>query len=396
MVNREMAAVLKGMHRYFPVVSLTGPRQSGKTTLIRSVFKDLPYFNMEDAEQRDFILHDPKAFLSRNASGAVIDEAQRTPELFSYLQVHVDEYKNSRFVLSGSQNFLLSESISQSLAGRVGMADLLPFSIDELRSASLLPKSLDEILYKGLYPGIYDRDIPPELFYSSYLKTYVERDVRLIKNIDNIEVFDRFIRLCAGRAGHLVNLSSLASDTGISLNTAKSWISLLEASYLIYILRPYHANLNKRLIKSPKLYFTDTGLLCHLLGIGSPGQLHTHYMRGNIFENHVILQILKMHYNKLKTPRLWFWQDSNRNEVDLLIEAKGELIPVEVKSGQTFTPEFFKNIRVLQKIEKLNIGKGFIIYAGERSSDHEAEALLRAEDFDAELSLVLFPEAEEK
>lgn len=390
MIAREIADILPGLHKYFPIISITGPRQSGKTTIIKSVFKNLPYYNMEDADQRYLVTNDARLFLNKNKAGAIIDEAQRAPEIFSYLQTHVDENKKSRFVLSGSQNFLLAQNITQSLAGRVGLVTLLPLSKDELKKAKRQPTDVETLMFNGFYPGLYDRNIPHHLFFSSYMQTYVERDVRLIKNIENVDIFQRFIRLCAARTGQIVNMSLLASDTGVSVNTVKAWISLLESSYLIFLLRPYFININKRLVKSPKLYFTDTGLLCHLLGIENPAQLDTHYARGNIFENFVLAEILKMYANRTVRPLLWFWQDSNKKEVDVLIEKNGKLIPIEIKSAQTFSAEFVKNTLLLKKEKKLKADKGYVIYAGEKKVETTEATVLNWNNFTTELKDKLF------
>ncbi len=390
MIQRDLEKRLPALHRYFPVISLTGPRQSGKTTLAQAAFGSLPYYNMEDADQRNLVATDPRAFLNNNKEGAVIDEAQRTPELFSYVQGHVDKNTKARFVLSGSQNFLLAQNISQSLAGRVIPVTLFPLSMAELKRSKNLPGELEHLLLQGFYPRLYDKGTPPHLFFSAYLQTYVERDVRMIKNIDNIETFHRFIRLCAGRAGQLLNMSALAADAGVAVNTAKAWLSLLEASYLIVLLRPYFVNVGKRLVKTPKLYFTDTGLLSHLLDIAEPLHIRSHYNRGGLFENFAIMELFKVFCNRHEQPRFWFWRDSNQREVDLLIQHAGGLLPVEIKSSQTFSPHFFDDIVSIGELRKINTRGGAVVYAGDKNLKLRQGIVLGWKSFHGELEQRLF------
>jgi len=293
MIPRESATIIRKLRKQFPVITLTGPRQSGKTTLLQYLYHDIPYASLEDIDVRTAALNDPRGFLTNFPEGAVLDEIQRTPELFSYIQGIVDKNKKAHFVLSGSQNFLLLENISQTLAGRSAILKLLPFSISELQNEKLVPDTYEQLIFTGMYPGIYDRDIGPEYFYPSYISTYVERDVRQIKNIENLNSFSNFLQLCAGRTGQVVNINSLATDAGISPNTARSWLSILEASFIIYFLQPYYENFNKRIIKSPKLYFYDTGLVCSLLGIRSADQVRTFHSKGALFENLIITDLIK-------------------------------------------------------------------------------------------------------
>ena len=285
MIRRELHSKLLEVSQYYPIITLTGPRQSGKTTLIKSTFTNLPYVLLEIPDIRERAQEDPKSFLEKYPKGAIFDEVQNVPELFSYLQGIVDEDNQVRFVVSGSQNFLLLEKITQTLAGRVAVLKLLPFSLMELKNTKYEIQNSLEFIFNGAYPRLYDKNIPVEQFYSDYMQTYVERDVRTIKNIGNLNSFRRFLQLCAGRVGQLLNLNSLATDTGISVNTAKSWLSILEASYIIYQLQPHHKNFSKRLVKRPKIFFYDTGLACSLLKITSVEQLDIHYLRGGLFEN---------------------------------------------------------------------------------------------------------------
>jgi predicted AAA+ superfamily ATPase len=283
MIERTLAAKMISLAQKFQVITLTGPRQSGKTTLVKAVFSTLPYISLEEPDIRQFALTDPRGFLSNYPTGVILDEIQNTPELFSYIQGIVDDNRQVQFILTGSSNFLLMEKISQTLAGRTAVLHLLPFSFQELEP---LAEQYESLIFKGQYPRIYDRDIAPTDFYPSYIQTYVERDVRLMKNIGDINTFIQFTSLCAGRIGQLLNYTSLASDAGISPNTAKSWLSILESSYIVYRLQPYHRNFNKRLVKSPKLYFYDTGVACSLLGIHEEDQVRLHYLKGSLFENY--------------------------------------------------------------------------------------------------------------
>ncbi len=325
MIERDISPKALELFKYFPILAITGPRQSGKTTLIKKLFPKMDYVSLEDLDIRNIAINDPRGFLSNYPNGAIIDEIQRVPELFSYLQTRVDETKlPGQFVISGSQNFLLMESISQSLAGRVALLKLLPLSQSELKRVNLLSATSNEAMYSGAYPAIFQNEIPPNLYYPNYINTYIERDVRSLKNIGNLELFNRFLKLCAGRAGQPLNYASLAADTGISLNTAKAWISVLVSSYIIFLLPPHYRNFNKRLIKMPKLYFHDTGVLNYLLGIEKQQQLETHFMVGNIFENYVISEMLKFYYNNSKDAPLFFSNDSEHKEIDILMKVGNE------------------------------------------------------------------------
>lgn len=365
MIYREQTKVLNEVRGKFPVITLTGPRQSGKTTLVKSVFSDLPYATLENIDLRNNALQDPRAFLGNFPNGAVLDEIQRTPELFSYIQGIVDEKPDVQFVLTGSQNFQLLQNITQSLAGRTMLLKLLPFSLSELAKAEIRFDTFEDVIFKGLYPGIYDRNIDPSYFYPSYIGTYIEKDVRQIKNIENLNSFTRFLQLCAGRTGQILNMNSLAVDAGISTNTAKSWLSVLEASYIIYFLQPYYKNFNKRIIKSPKLYFYDTGLVCSLVGIENELQLKNYYAKGALFENLVINEFLKNRLNNALSPRLYFWQNKTKQEVDLIMELAGRLNAYEIKSSLTMNNEHFANLRYWQNISGESTDNMHVVYGGD-------------------------------
>jgi len=367
MISRRASSLILSKAKHYPIVAITGPRQSGKSTLAKSLFSDKPYCNLEALDQRNFAIDDPKGFLKQFSQGAILDEVQYCPELFSYLQVDVDESAAmGKFVLTGSQQFGFSQKISQSLAGRMGYLELLPFTLAELQSAKLAPSSLEELLFKGLYPPIYDRNIPPMQWYSDYVMTYIERDIRQLINVQDLRTFRNFLAMCAARTGQLLNLSSLASDCGISHNTAKSWISVLEASYLIFLLSPHHQNFNKRLTKSPKLYFYDTGLVCLLLNLQSSEQLFMHPIRGALFETWVLSELFKRQFNQGVRPNLYFWRDSQGHEIDVLIDKGDKLIPIEIKAGQTINSDYFKGIHYWQDLSKQKEGAQ-LIYAGEEN-----------------------------
>ncbi len=363
-ISRLLSSAIQEQMQWYPVVYVGGPRQSGKTTLLRNLFPDLPYANLEDPDTRLMAEEDPRRFLKRFRQGGILDEVQKVPDLFSYLQGIVDEHPSLRFLLSGSQNFLMMENITQSLAGRIALLTLLPLSLKELPPEA--SEELEQFIWKGGYPALFERGIPQDVFFNNYLQTYLERDVRSLKNIGNLNAFTRFISLCAGRVGQPLNLSTLATQTGISVNTVKAWLSVLEASYIIFLLSPYHKNFNKRVIKSPKLYFFDTGLLCYLLGIAEPAQLYTHYHFGNIFENAIITELYKKRTHAGKRPNFWFWQDQHRHEVDLLIEEKGQLTAIEIKSAQTYNARLASGIKAWEKAAGKETARQYLLYAGEQ------------------------------
>ncbi len=361
MIPRKAEHEIKVLATQFKAVAVVGPRQSGKTTLVRSVFGHMPYVNLENPDIQRYALEDPRGFLSNYPQGAVLDEAQRVPELFSYLQQILDEAATpGLFIITGSNNFLLQESISQSLAGRVGYMYLLPLSLEEISGKN---QNSNTLLFKGGYPAIYNEETDPVKWFANYIRTYVERDVRMLKNITDLVVFERFIRLCAGRIGHLLNMSNLAVEVGVDTKTIGSWISVLEASFIVFRLQPYHENYNKRIVKMPKLYFYDTGLAVALLGIENADQLTLNPFRGNLFENMVIIDFLKRRYNAGKSNNLFFWRNNVGNEIDLLL-AKGNIrIPIEIKSGQTVTGDYFKGIQFWNKMTQTE--GGFVVYGGD-------------------------------
>lgn len=367
MIKRNIIKKILAYYKQYPIISLTGPRQSGKTTLAKNIFPKKPYVNLEDIENREFALKDPKGFLAQYEDGAIIDEVQRAPELMSYIQVISDEKKkNGLYILTGSQNFLLMEKIGQSLAGRVAIFNLLPLSLPELFSAKIKfnKTEIDKLLFKGFYPKLFDQKIDTAGYYANYIQTYVERDVRLIKNITDLSLFKKFLNLCAARTGQLLNVSSLAQDCGINHKTAESWLSILEASFIIYLLRPHHKNYNKRVIKMPKIYFYDTGLLCSLLGLTNKEHLKNHYLKGGIFESFIISEFIKYRYNQGMKPNIYFWRDKAGNEIDLLIEEPNKLIPIEIKSGQTITSDYFKGLKYYNNLSGNNSKNSFVIYGG--------------------------------
>jgi len=368
MIKRDAEKTIHNLLRGFPIVTITGPRQSGKTTLAKAIFTDKPYVSLEDPDARLFATDDPRSFLERFPDGAVLDEVQRCPDLLSYLQSVVDnDGRMGLFILTGSQQFGLLSTISQSLAGRTAFMELLPFSLAELRRVGLLPAHIDNILHKGCYPPLYDRDLSPHNWFSAYTTAYIERDVHQILKVQELETFQRFIRLCAGRTGQLLNYSSIATECGITHNTVKAWISVLEASYIVFLLRPHYANFNKRLVKMPKLYFYDVGLVAWLIGIREAEQIATHPLRGSLFETFIISELMKDRFNQGERPDLFFWRDSNGNEVDVITERGGKLMPLEIKSGKTLTKESTKNLKKYLSLAKDKGASPTLIYGGEES-----------------------------
>lgn len=368
MIQRQITEHLRNMLTMFPVVSLTGPRQSGKTTLLKAEFPDYKYYNLERLDLRDFIRSDPNGFLNNAGQKVIFDEVQQVPELFSYIQVVSDERNtNGQFILSGSQSFILSNQISQSLAGRVSINHLFPFDYSEIKGIIDF-SNINTTIINGLYPRLISQNIKPDDFYPSYLQTYIERDIRTLNSIENLSAFSRFLGLCAGRTGQILNLTSLASDAGISVNTVKSWLSLLESSFIIFLLQPYHRNFNKRIIKAPKLYFYDTGIVSSLLRI-SLSQLHTHYLYGALFENLVISEIMKNQVHGGKFPSIYYWRESNGNEIDCVIEKSAdEIILLEIKAGQTYNSDYIKNLKRFPVCEFHGITKKCLIYSGKETS----------------------------
>jgi len=367
MIERAISPCLKELAGKYPVLTLTGPRQSGKTTLVRHLFDDLPYVNLESPEEREHAATDPAGFLRRFPEGAVLDEIQRVPALLSDLQPIVDDQGwNSKFILTGSAQFELMNGISQSLAGRTALLRLLPFSLPELRTSAAFPRGVDDMIFKGFYPRVHDRKLNPTQAYGDYIETYVERDLRRLVAVKNLGPFRTFVKLCAGRVGQLVNLSSLGNDAGVSHTTAREWLTLLETSYIIFLLEPFHRNVGKRLIKSPKLYFYDVGIAAYLLGIESPAHVERHPLRGGLFENLVLLEFVKYSLNRGLKPRLSFYRDRAGHEIDLIQEMVDGLLAVEIKSGATLNPDFYKGFEDFsaamggQRIRKA------LVYGGEK------------------------------
>ena len=366
MIHRTLQSALERLVLKYPVITLTGPRQSGKSTLLRHAFPDYQYVSLEDLDMREYAANDPRGFLATYPHRVILDEVQRVPTLLSYIQTHVDRTNESgMYLLAGSHNFLLMESVNQSLAGRTAILKLLPFSRHEMRDGGILPATINEQIQYGAYPRLFDKSLKPDEFYPYYIQTYVERDVRELKNIGDLSRFTRFIKLCAGRIGQLLNLSSLAVECGFSVPTATSWLSVLEASYICYLLRPDWNNFAKRLVKSPKLYFYDTGLACSLLDIKNPEQLNTHYSRGALFENMVINGFIKNAWNEGHETDLRFWRDNQGNEVDLFVYDCGDIpMAYEIKSGSTFHPEFFKGLTKWASLSGADTVNLNVIYGG--------------------------------
>ena len=361
MILRVAQAELINLSKQYKAIAVIGPRQSGKTTLVKSGFPDKPYVNLENPDMRNFALEDPKAFLGQFPNGAILDEVQRTPELFSYLQQILDENdQTAQFILTGSNNFLFQQSITQSLAGRVGYLNLLPFSLSEIKA--IAPTEIHELLFKGFYPPLYDKPFEIQKWFSNYIRTYIERDVRQLRSIENLVVFEKFLKLCAGRVGQLLNKNALALETGVDSKTIESWIGVLEASFIIFRLQPHHKNFNKRIVKMPKLYFYDVGLASALLGVQEAGQLEFHPFKGGLFENMVVVELLKQRLNKGKLNNMYFWRNSKGNEIDIVIDNFDELIPIEIKSGKTITNDYFKGLKYWNNLTGFSGGK--VIYGG--------------------------------
>jgi len=365
-INRSAEHTLKRLLLHYPVVAVLGPRQSGKTTLVRHVCEDKAYVLLEDLDTREFAQNDPRGFLAQYPDGAILDEVQRCPELLSYLQGIVDrEQRPGHFILTGSQQFSLHSGLSQTLAGRVALLPLLPFSLPALEGAQCVPEQLVDMLWMGAYPPIHARGHDPANWYANYVRTYIERDVRDLINVRDLSAFQRFVRMCAGRSGQLVNLSNLAGDCGITHNTAKAWLGVLEASYLVYLLKPYHRNFNKRLVKTPKLYFLDTGLAAWLLGIQQPEHLRQHPLLGAIFESWVVAECLKARWHAGKEPNMYFWRDRSGHEVDILVDQGINAIPIEIKSGQTIAADFFHPLERWQDIAGDYAAPAALVYGGD-------------------------------
>jgi hypothetical protein len=366
MIQRTIGNKIQKMVNKYPVLAITGPRQSGKTTLIRNIFSDYSYVSLETPQNRQFAEEDPIGFLSEFGNNTILDEVQRVPDLFSYLQEKVDlNNKMGQYILSGSQNFQLMEKITQSLAGRVSIFNLLPFDRKELKESGYLLSDPREQLIKGFYPAIYDRDLDPSFYYSNYLKTYIERDITHISNIHNLSKFQTFLHLCASRCGQILNLNSVANECGISHPTAQSWLSILESSYIVFLLKPYFENFNKRVIKSPKLYFYDTGIVAYLLGIRKKEDISDKSFYGNLFENLVVAEFMKSKHHELLLQEYWYWRDSAGHEVDLLTKSGQDFTIYEIKSTSTVLSKHLKGLDYFEKITNRYMNKN-LIYSGNR------------------------------
>ena len=380
MIPRTLEPVLSERATQYPVVTLTGPRQSGKTTLCRAAFPQKPYINLESPDVREFARNDPRGFLASYPDGAILDEIQRTPELPSYLQPVIDDSgAPGQFILTGSQQFEVMTNIGQSLAGRTALLKLLPLSIEELSNAEI-NMEIDELLLTGFYPRIYDVGLKPSQVLGDYVETYVERDIRQLISIKDLTLFQKFVRLCAGRVGQLLDLQSLGNDAGVSHTTARSWLTLLQAGYVVFLLQPWHNNIAKRQIKSPKLYFYDVGLASWLLGAEDERHVKYHPLRGNLFENLVIMEALKYRYHRGERSNLYFWRDGKGNEVDLLVENGPDIAPVEIKSGATINDDYFKGLRTFTGKLSCQPKTSALVYAGTEQQKRSDLTIWRAAD----------------
>jgi len=363
MIKRAAKEKLLQLSGVFKAVSVTGPRQSGKTTLVKSLFPEKPYVSLENPDLRNFALNDPRGFLETYADGAIFDEIQRVPALFSYLQEKLDDSKKKGlYILTGSNNFLMQESISQSLSGRIGSFILLPFSLQELANEKIIPVTDDDLMLNGFYPPVYDQNIPITDWCPNYIRTYIEKDVRQIKNITDLLVFERFLSLLAGRCSQELNMTSLSQEVGVDVKTIQSWIGILETSFIIYLLKPHYKNFNKTVVKRPKVYFYDTSLVCSLLGIRTLNHIQTHPLRGALFENMVISEFVKQRSNVGEPINLFYWRDKTGHEIDLIVDNAGNLLPIEIKSGKTINNDFFKNIDYWCRLS--NEKKSILLYSG--------------------------------
>lgn len=377
MINRIISKEILRLSKKMPVITITGSRQSGKTTLVKEIFKDYTYVNLEDITIRDFAKQDIVGFFQKYNSKIIIDEAQNVPEIFSQIQVIVDNSKEKgQFILTGSQNFLLLEGISQSLAGRTAIFNLMPFSINELKNTKYHHNKYESYIQKGLYPRLYDQNIKPEDWLPNYINTYIERDVRKIINVSDLNRFRAFLKICAGHTGQIINLSKIGNEIGVSYKTAQKWLSILETSYIIFFLYPYYKNFNKRITKSPKLYFYDTGLACSLMNIRNTEQLDYHFAKGSLFETFIISEIMKQKFNGLLKGDVYFWRESNNNEIDCIIDTGNKLKAIEIKSGRTIKEDFFKNLKLFKKITEGIDVETFLIYGGDEIQKRTEHTIL--------------------
>ncbi|MFD0705431.1 ATP-binding protein [Alloscardovia venturai] len=385
MIPRTLAAKLLTLAEGFPVVTVNGPRQSGKSTLVKNTFPNYRYISLEDPDIRSLASEDPRGFLQQFNSHIIFDEIQRVPELFPYLQGIVDSQNNpGQFILSGSQNFLLLKKISQSLAGRVGILHLLPLAYSEMKSNGASPNSIMDWVFTGGYPRLYSSHIHPTDFFPNYISTYIDRDIREELGVKKINEFNTFLKLCATRTGEVLNLTSLANDCDISTTTAREWLSILEASFVCFQLHPYHKNYGKRLIKAPKFYFYDTGLAANLLGINSPDELFTSVYRGNLFENAVVVELIKQYTSVGREPELFYWRDSNQNEIDFITQKAGKPYQaIEVKSTSTYKAQAFRTIDEISPLMGINESNRFVIYSGDTSMKTSHGQLVSFTDINA-------------
>ena len=369
-VKRQLATALQALLPKYPILALTGPRQSGKTTLLRAILPEYRYVSLENPDNRSYATDDPVGFLKEYNVQVIFDEVQRAPVLFSYLQTIVDNSgQMGQFILSGSQNFHLLERITQSLTGRVAIFKLLPFDSDELKQEKLPTSDWKSLIIKGFYPAVYDRDLPPPIFYNNYIQTYIDRDVAELTNVQDTRRFRNFIELCAARNGQLLNLSNLANECGISQPTAKSWLSILESSYIVFLLSPYYKNFSKRVVKTPKLYFYDIGLVAYLLGFRQVGDLTDQSLLGSLFENLVVANVMKKNHHQYLLRDYWFWRDSSGHEIDLLTTAGGGLDIFEIKSTQTVLPKLFQGMDRFSEITQGKVKTRTLIYGGDKNQD---------------------------
>ncbi len=375
-VTREISRHILKLAKQYPVITITGPRQSGKTTLVKKLFKDKKYFSLEDPDTRDKAISDPRSFLEDSENGMILDEIQKAPKLLSYIQGIVDEHNTAgEFILTGSQQFQLMKSVSQSLAGRTALVKLLPFSMTETKHYKKNEK-LDEYLLKGFYPRVWNAKLDPYQAYSSYFETYIQRDLREMINIKELAQFQKFVRLCAGRIGQVFNATSISNDLGVSAHTVKAWMSVLETSYTVFLLPPYYENIGKRIIKSPKIYFYDVGLASYLLGISDENQLKRDRVYGFLVENFVVLELLKQRFNQGKDSNLFFYRDKYQKEIDVLIKRSSMLDCVEIKAGKTFSSDFLKSLHYLKKLLPKKIDKQYLVYQGEGSQKNQGVSLI--------------------
>jgi len=379
MISRYIINQLTQAAREFAAVAIVGPRQSGKTTLVQFVFPNHRYVSLEDFDMRVYAQADPRGFLHEYSgeAGIILDEIQHAPQLLSYIQTIIDrEKKMGYFIVTGSQNLLVNEAITQTLAGRLATLTLFPLSTHELQQNNLLTPTIEEIIVKGCYPRIYADDVSFVRWYANYIRGYIERDVRELKSISDLHLFQTFLALCAGRTGQILNLVSLANDCGIDHKTARAWISILEATYVVFLLHPYYKNFGKRLIKAPKLYFVDTGIACSLLNIKTTGELYSHYLRGGLIESYIIADFFKQYYNHDQRPALYFWRDSTGNEVDCIMEKALSIIAIEIKGGKTVHGDFFKSFAYLKELKQFPPSQNIVVYTGtENQKWHEVQII---------------------